>query len=160
MILFSMKQSPVEVNVCVTGYGYLRPATREGCRSREFRKSLDFCSCAEWFGFAFKNFLSGFITELETSFIASITKVFRLELFKRWRDIPRGTRPIVLKSVYATLDTEVHEQMFRSGDQSDAKTPSVKFPSKLDTHFNDPFLRDERLSQPCPARGVNLGPVV
>ncbi|GFW29888.1 uncharacterized protein TNCV_2673381 [Trichonephila clavipes] len=34
-----------------------------------------------------------------------------------------------------TLGPEVHEQMFRSGSQSDVKTPSVKFPSKLGTHF-------------------------
>ncbi|GFW04640.1 uncharacterized protein TNCV_3066581 [Trichonephila clavipes] len=34
-----------------------------------------------------------------------------------------------------TLGPEVHEQMFRSGSQSDVKTPSVKFPSMLGTHF-------------------------
>ncbi|GFX90275.1 hypothetical protein TNCV_3848501 [Trichonephila clavipes] len=34
-------------------------------------------------------------------------------------------------SVYATFSPEVHEQMFRSGGQSDVKNPSVKFPIKL-----------------------------
>ncbi|GFW98491.1 hypothetical protein TNCV_3791221 [Trichonephila clavipes] len=34
---------------------------------------------------------------------------------------------------------EVHEQMFRLGGQSHAKTPSVKFSSKLGTHFIDPL---------------------
>ncbi|GFY31205.1 hypothetical protein TNCV_751681 [Trichonephila clavipes] len=45
--------------------------------------------------------------------------------------------------------------MFRSGGQSDAKTPSVKFPRKLGTHLST-HCRDERLSQPCPARDLNL----
>ncbi|GFU42009.1 hypothetical protein TNCV_4676961 [Trichonephila clavipes] len=62
-------------------------------------------------------------------------------------------------SVYVTLGVGVHEQMFQSGGQSDMKTPSVKFPSKLGTHFIDP-LKDERLSQPCQVRVLNLGPVV
>ncbi|GFV17262.1 hypothetical protein TNCV_5103251 [Trichonephila clavipes] len=49
----------------------------------------------------------------------------------QWRDIPGGTRLTVPNLVYATLGPEVQEQMFRSGGQSDAKNPSVKFPSKL-----------------------------
>ncbi|GFV72748.1 hypothetical protein TNCV_1269431 [Trichonephila clavipes] len=41
----------------------------------------------------------------------------------------------------------VHEQMFRSGGQSDAKIPSVKFPSTLVTHFINPLegLRAESI---------------
>ncbi|GFT80839.1 hypothetical protein TNCV_2714701 [Trichonephila clavipes] len=48
-----------------------------------------------------------------------------------------------------TLDPEVHEQMFRSGTQSDVKTPSVKFPSKLGTHFINPLkMFDDNLFEP------------
>ncbi|GFW17825.1 hypothetical protein TNCV_1134251 [Trichonephila clavipes] len=48
--------------------------------------------------------------------------------------------------------------MFQSGGQSDAKTPSVKFESKLGTHLST-HCRDERLSEPCPARDLKLGPM-
>ncbi|GFU47356.1 hypothetical protein TNCV_790681 [Trichonephila clavipes] len=68
-------------------------------------------------------------------------------------------RPSVHNSVYATLCPEVHEQMFRSGGQSDTKPPvlssQVSLVLILSTHG-----RDERPSQLCPARGLNLGPVV
>ncbi|GFT50409.1 hypothetical protein TNCV_1004111 [Trichonephila clavipes] len=66
--------------------------------------------------------------------------------------------PTLPNSVYATLDPEVHEQIFRSGGQSDANTPSVKFPRQFGTHLLT-LLRGERLSQPCSARGLNLEPV-
>ncbi|GFX33060.1 transposon Ty3-G Gag-Pol polyprotein [Trichonephila clavipes] len=39
----------------------------------------------------------------------------------KWYKSPRGLRPTVPNSVYLTLDPEVHEQMFRSGDESDVK---------------------------------------
>ncbi|GFV78274.1 hypothetical protein TNCV_94341 [Trichonephila clavipes] len=48
--------------------------------------------------------------------------------------------------------------MFRSRGQSDAKTPSVQFPSKLGIHLST-HGRDERLSRSCPARDLNPGPV-
>ncbi|GFU48382.1 uncharacterized protein TNCV_3342731 [Trichonephila clavipes] len=38
---------------------------------------------------------------------------------------PMRPRPTVSNSVFVTSDTEVHEQMFRSDDQSDAKPSSV-----------------------------------
>ncbi|GFV67990.1 hypothetical protein TNCV_1872721 [Trichonephila clavipes] len=41
----------------------------------------------------------------------------------QWRDRPGGPRPNVPYSVYATLDLEVNEQIFRWGGQSDAKLP-------------------------------------
>ncbi|GFU36237.1 hypothetical protein TNCV_558831 [Trichonephila clavipes] len=37
------------------------------------------------------------------------------------------------------MDPEGHKPGFQSGGQSDAKTLSVKFPSKLGTHFIDPL---------------------
>ncbi|GFU56312.1 hypothetical protein TNCV_582461 [Trichonephila clavipes] len=43
--------------------------------------------------------------------------------------------------------------MSQSGGQSGTKFPSVKFPSKLGTHLST-HLRDEKLSPPCPTRGV------
>ncbi|GFW33582.1 hypothetical protein TNCV_2211141 [Trichonephila clavipes] len=46
--------------------------------------------------------------------------------------------------------------MSSSGGQSDA--PSVKFPSKLGTHLPT-HQRGERLSQHCPAWGLNLRPL-
>ncbi|GFX14788.1 hypothetical protein TNCV_1485311 [Trichonephila clavipes] len=41
--------------------------------------------------------------------------------------LPIGPKPTVPKSVYATLGSDVHEHMFRSGGQSDAK-PRVLSP--------------------------------
>ncbi|GFU85374.1 hypothetical protein TNCV_2386781 [Trichonephila clavipes] len=41
-------------------------------------------------------------------------------------------------SAYATMDSEVHEQMFRSGHPSDAKPPSVKFPKVSGSAFIPP----------------------
>ncbi|GFX25051.1 hypothetical protein TNCV_4260181 [Trichonephila clavipes] len=46
----------------------------------------------------------------------------------------------------------VHEQISRSGDQSEARPPVFKSPSKLGTHLSTLSSRDERLSQPCPDR--------
>ncbi|GFW45287.1 hypothetical protein TNCV_4733951 [Trichonephila clavipes] len=67
--------------------------------------------------------------------------------------------PSVPNSVYPTLGPEVYEQMFRSGGQSDAKPPVLSSHASLvlilSTHG-----RDERPSQPLPARGLNLRPVV
>ncbi|GFX00181.1 hypothetical protein TNCV_296701 [Trichonephila clavipes] len=48
------------------------------------------------------------------------------------------------------LGPEVHEQMFWLGGESDAKTPSVKFPSKFGAHLST-HRRDERLDQSFPA---------
>ncbi|GFX25453.1 hypothetical protein TNCV_1998541 [Trichonephila clavipes] len=45
----------------------------------------------------------------------------------------------------------------RLGGQSDAKP--LEFPSKLGIHLST-HRRDEKLSRPCPARGLNLGPVL
>ncbi|GFW12688.1 hypothetical protein TNCV_3883981 [Trichonephila clavipes] len=39
------------------------------------------------------------------------------------------------------MGPEVHDHMFRSGCQSDTNPSSVKFPSKLYTHFIDPLKR-------------------
>ncbi|GFV45171.1 hypothetical protein TNCV_1154401 [Trichonephila clavipes] len=39
------------------------------------------------------------------------------------RNSPRGSKRSVPISVYVTLASEVHEQMFQSGGQSDAKPP-------------------------------------
>ncbi|GFS57326.1 hypothetical protein TNCV_491991 [Trichonephila clavipes] len=62
---------------------------------------------------------------------------------------------VVSNSVYATLGSEVYEQMFRSSGQSDVKPPVLGSQTSLvlllSTH-----CRDERLSQPCPAWGLNL----
>ncbi|GFY19061.1 transposable element Tcb2 transposase [Trichonephila clavipes] len=44
------------------------------------------------------------------------------------------------------------------GGQSDTNTPLVQFQSKLGTHLSTQW-KDERLSRPCPARGLNPGPV-
>ncbi|GFT46789.1 hypothetical protein TNCV_1317231 [Trichonephila clavipes] len=48
-----------------------------------------------------------------------------------WRDIPQGTRPTVPNSVYAPLGPEVHEQMFRSGGQSDVEPPVLSSQASL-----------------------------
>ncbi|GFT12615.1 hypothetical protein TNCV_5093951 [Trichonephila clavipes] len=42
----------------------------------------------------------------------------------------------------------MYQQMSRSGDQSEARPPAF---TQLPTHWR----RDERLSQPCPARELN-----
>ncbi|GFX45545.1 hypothetical protein TNCV_2740821 [Trichonephila clavipes] len=55
-------------------------------------------------------------------------------------------------SVFMTLGIEVHEQMFRSGGQSDSKSPVFSSQASLvlilSTH-----CWNERLSRPCPAWG-------
>ncbi|GFU78672.1 hypothetical protein TNCV_2302831 [Trichonephila clavipes] len=55
-------------------------------------------------------------------------------------------------SIHRPLDAEVHEQVSRSGGQSEARPPVIKFPSKLGTHLSTYCSRKERLSRPCPAR--------
>ncbi|GFW08149.1 uncharacterized protein TNCV_2979161 [Trichonephila clavipes] len=50
------------------------------------------------------------------------------------------------------LGAEVHEQMSRSGGQSEVRPPVLKSPSKLGTHLSTHCSRDERMSRPCPAR--------
>ncbi|GFV54552.1 hypothetical protein TNCV_955351 [Trichonephila clavipes] len=55
------------------------------------------------------------------------------------QETTKWTKPTVPNSVYATLCPEVREQTFRSGGESDSKTLSVKFPSKLGTHFIPPL---------------------
>ncbi|GFY17264.1 RNase H domain-containing protein [Trichonephila clavipes] len=84
----------------------------------------------------------------------------------KWRVSLRGQRPTVPNSIYATLEPQMHEQMFWSGGQSEAR-PTVfnwsggqsearstvfKSPSKLGTHLSTHCIRDERQSQPCRAR--------
>ncbi|GFV84712.1 hypothetical protein TNCV_4296941 [Trichonephila clavipes] len=59
-------------------------------------------------------------------------------------------------SVYVTLGPEMHEQMFPSGGQSDSKTPSVKFPSKLDTHFVDTLKGKAESTLPNPVMSCVL----
>ncbi|GFW37587.1 hypothetical protein TNCV_861921 [Trichonephila clavipes] len=44
------------------------------------------------------------------------------------------------------LEAEVHEQMSRSSDQSEARDPSVLSPSKLGTPLSTLCCEDERLS--------------
>ncbi|GFX73519.1 uncharacterized protein TNCV_2342241 [Trichonephila clavipes] len=44
---------------------------------------------------------------------------------------PRGPRPTVSNSVYVTLGSEVHEQMFRSNGQSDTKPPVLSSQTSL-----------------------------
>ncbi|GFU05440.1 uncharacterized protein TNCV_3290881 [Trichonephila clavipes] len=45
-----------------------------------------------------------------------------------------------------TLAAEVHEQMFRSGVQSEARPPVFKSTSKVGTHLSTHCSRDERVS--------------
>ncbi|GFU95586.1 hypothetical protein TNCV_3332531 [Trichonephila clavipes] len=69
----------------------------------------------------------------------------------QWRNSPRRPRSTVPILVFVNLSAEVHAQMFQSGGQSDAKP--LLFSSQaslvliLSIHW-----REERLSQPCPAR--------
>ncbi|GFY28561.1 hypothetical protein TNCV_4149921 [Trichonephila clavipes] len=57
-----------------------------------------------------------------TAFELRISRYLNILLDQRsWRNSPLGTRPTVVISVFVTLDPEVHEQMSRSGDQSDEK---------------------------------------
>ncbi|GFT75193.1 uncharacterized protein TNCV_2245291 [Trichonephila clavipes] len=49
------------------------------------------------------------------------------------------------------MGTEMHEQMSQSGDQSEARPPVFKSPSKLGTLLATHCSRDERLNLPCPA---------
>ncbi|GFX82505.1 hypothetical protein TNCV_2166531 [Trichonephila clavipes] len=49
----------------------------------------------------------------------------------------------------------MHEQMSRSGGESEANSPMFKSPSKLNTHLSTHCNRDERLGRPCPAREQN-----
>ncbi|GFT80491.1 hypothetical protein TNCV_5122251 [Trichonephila clavipes] len=72
------------------------------------------------------------------------------------RDSPNGARPTVPTSVYVTLGPEMHKQMFWSGGESDAK--SSLFSSQA--HLVLIYRPTEGMSQPCPALGLNLGPVV
>ncbi|GFW60158.1 uncharacterized protein TNCV_1842411 [Trichonephila clavipes] len=46
------------------------------------------------------------------------------------------------------LGAEVHEQIPRSGGQSEARPPVFKSPSKLGTHLSIHCSRDERLNRP------------
>ncbi|GFW59252.1 hypothetical protein TNCV_2781831 [Trichonephila clavipes] len=48
-----------------------------------------------------------------------------------WLNSPLGPRPALPILVYVTLGPEVHEQMFRSGGQSDAKPPVLSFQAIL-----------------------------
>ncbi|GFW37353.1 hypothetical protein TNCV_4498441 [Trichonephila clavipes] len=62
-------------------------------------------------------------------------------------------------SVHVILGPEVHEQMFRSGGQPRVKSPVFRSQASLVLIYQN-SLRDERLSRPCPAWGLSLGPVV
>ncbi|GFW89856.1 hypothetical protein TNCV_2425131 [Trichonephila clavipes] len=53
------------------------------------------------------------------------------------------------------LNESVHEQMFRSDDQSDAEPPVLSSLASLVLIYRP--LKDERLSLPSPTRGLNLG---
>ncbi|GFU62555.1 hypothetical protein TNCV_1313911 [Trichonephila clavipes] len=58
-----------------------------------------------------------------------------------------------LPSIHSILlGAEVHEQMSRSGGQSEVRTPVFLSPSKLGTHLSIHCSRDERLSRTCPAQ--------
>ncbi|GFS89884.1 hypothetical protein TNCV_4839711 [Trichonephila clavipes] len=60
---------------------------------------------------------------------------------------------------YFSLHAEVHELMFRSGGQSDAKNLQCSILKQAWYSFID-SLKDERLSRPFPVRGLNPGPVM
>ncbi|GFU46893.1 hypothetical protein TNCV_640441 [Trichonephila clavipes] len=62
-------------------------------------------------------------------------------------------------SVCTTLCPEVHEQVSRSGCQSDVRHPVLKFPGKVGTPLST-HSRDGKLSQTCPAQRMKLEPVV
>ncbi|GFX59812.1 hypothetical protein TNCV_1778511 [Trichonephila clavipes] len=64
-------------------------------------------------------------------------------------------RPTVPNSVHATLGSEVHEQMFLSGGQLDMKPPVLSSQASLVLILST-YRRDERMSQPCSAKGLNL----
>ncbi|PRD34028.1 UNVERIFIED_CONTAM: hypothetical protein NCL1_15856 [Trichonephila clavipes] len=49
------------------------------------------------------------------------------------------------------LVAEVHEQMPRSGGQSEARSPVIKSPRKLGTHLSTHCSRDEWFSRSGPA---------
>ncbi|GFV24516.1 hypothetical protein TNCV_814001 [Trichonephila clavipes] len=55
------------------------------------------------------------------------------------------------------LGTEMHEQMSRSGGQSEARPPVFKSPSKLSTHLSIHCSRDES-SSPGGATAYQLPP--
>ncbi|GFT26142.1 hypothetical protein TNCV_1543631 [Trichonephila clavipes] len=70
--------------------------------------------------------------------LAIPTKVYHTQLegkklpyLTQWRDNPSRPRPTVLNLVYVTLDPEVHEQMFQSGGQSEAKPPALSSQASL-----------------------------
>ncbi|GFU53797.1 hypothetical protein TNCV_4254171 [Trichonephila clavipes] len=54
-----------------------------------------------------------------------------------------------------TLSAKVHEQMCRTGGQSEARSPVFKSPIRLGTHLPTHCSRDERLSRRFPARVQN-----
>ncbi|GFX63135.1 hypothetical protein TNCV_4191701 [Trichonephila clavipes] len=80
-------------------------------------------------------------TDGDPIFIAKCMVIARFERILKLKVVrqPMRVRPTVPNSVCATLGPEVYQQMFRSGGQSDAKTPSVKLQSKLGTPFIDPL---------------------
>ncbi|GFX90003.1 hypothetical protein TNCV_887011 [Trichonephila clavipes] len=55
-----------------------------------------------------------------------------------WLNSPLGSRPTVPNSVYATMGSEVHEQMFRSGGQCDAKPPVLSLQKSLVLIYRPP----------------------
>ncbi|GFV93514.1 hypothetical protein TNCV_1988281 [Trichonephila clavipes] len=55
-------------------------------------------------------------------------------------------------SIRDHLGAEVHQQMSRSGGQTEARPSVFKSQSKLGTYLSTHCSKDERLSRPCPAR--------
>ncbi|GFU52202.1 hypothetical protein TNCV_4186511 [Trichonephila clavipes] len=70
-----------------------------------------------------------------------------------WLNIPENTFRDLSDSLPARLAAD---HSAKSGGQFDAKPPSAKL---LGTHLSTHCRRDKRLSQPGPARGLNIGPV-
>ncbi|GFS82970.1 hypothetical protein TNCV_1568431 [Trichonephila clavipes] len=65
---------------------------------------------------------------------------------------PEGQGLLCPSQYMRQLDAKVHDQMSRSGGQSEARQPVFKSQSKLGAHLSTHCSRDERLSRPCPAR--------
>ncbi|GFW37247.1 hypothetical protein TNCV_5021451 [Trichonephila clavipes] len=51
----------------------------------------------------------------------------------------------------------MHELIYRSGGQSEARPAVFESPCKLGTHLPTHCSRDERLNGPCPAQEKNPG---
>ncbi|GFS81756.1 uncharacterized protein TNCV_2706941 [Trichonephila clavipes] len=77
-------------------------------------------------------------------------RIFKLKLSGETAHEGQG---LLCPSQYTSpLNAEVHEQMSRSGGQSEARSAKFKSPRNLGTHLSTHCSRDERLSQSCPVR--------